>query len=116
MKSIFRKHYSNFHDMKTKTYKNWTLDHGYVESAGPFAYPRRALLAGASNALSITLSATKKDLDPTCKDSMQGFRVKFPNFLLSSNFTEFFLRLFFIPLAVFQDQVKNISEFHTIKL
>lgn len=71
-----RKNHSNFHVMGKKT--EWSIDDGYKDSAKLMStYPRRALFAGASNAVSITLSASKKNLDYTCKDSMTGFRVGF---------------------------------------
>ncbi|XP_060523205.1 uncharacterized protein LOC132700102 [Cylas formicarius] len=75
---IFRDNVLHFQDfMKTRFEGNlsWTLDDGYPEDAGLESYPRRALFAGAKNSLTIVLITWKDDIDYTCKESLQGYRV-----------------------------------------
>ncbi|EFA00686.2 Pickpocket protein 28-like Protein [Tribolium castaneum] len=68
-------HYKNFH--KTKVAHDWTLEDGYVSSAGIDAYPRRALRAGVPFSLEIKMSVDVDDLDYTCgKTSVKGFKVQ----------------------------------------
>lgn len=55
---------------------NWSLEAGYSETEEIDTYPRRALLAGARNALTMTLLTPKADIDYTCKNGLQGFKVK----------------------------------------
>ncbi|CAG9859505.1 unnamed protein product [Phyllotreta striolata] len=53
----------------------WTMDGGYSRSSDLHAYPRRALLAGATNALSVTLNMSYFNKDYSCKKARTGFRV-----------------------------------------
>ncbi|XP_023310707.1 pickpocket protein 28-like [Anoplophora glabripennis] len=68
-------HYENYHVMENLTYSNWSMDDGYSEDAGLYPYPHRALLAGAKNSLTINLITAKENIDHTCKESIQGYRV-----------------------------------------
>lgn len=53
---------------------NWNLDDGY-KSTDLDEYPRRAKFPGVKSALQVTMAAYNDELDATCKDSLQGFRV-----------------------------------------
>nr|XP_023021680.1 uncharacterized protein LOC111510056 [Leptinotarsa decemlineata] len=55
-------------------FPHWTVDYGYSENAGINTYPRRALLAGSSNALIVNMEVEKADLDYACT-SFQGYQV-----------------------------------------
>lgn len=57
------------------TSTGWSLETGYKETEEIESYPRRALLAGAKNALKMTLLTLKEDIDYTCKNGLQGFKV-----------------------------------------
>ncbi|CAH1098522.1 unnamed protein product [Psylliodes chrysocephalus] len=54
---------------------NWNIEEGYSKSAGLETYPRRALLAGVNNALTVTLISTFLDEDQTCKGGIHGYKV-----------------------------------------
>ncbi|CAG9812680.1 unnamed protein product, partial [Phaedon cochleariae] len=64
-----------YHIAERLTYKNWTIENGYSENAGLYTYPRRALLAGVKNSLTVNLKTSKSNIDHICKNSFQGFRV-----------------------------------------
>uniref|UniRef100_A0A6P7FZG4 Pickpocket protein 28-like n=1 Tax=Diabrotica virgifera virgifera TaxID=50390 RepID=A0A6P7FZG4_DIAVI len=68
-------HYGDYFKVDRLTRNNWTMAKGYTESAGLYPYPRRALHSGAKNALSVSLIMAKRNLDHSCKQSLQGFRV-----------------------------------------
>lgn len=53
----------------------WSLDKGYSKEEDIDTFPRRALFSGAKNSLSVVLVENKNNIDPTCKLSMQGFKV-----------------------------------------
>ncbi|XP_044258411.1 pickpocket protein 28-like isoform X2 [Tribolium madens] len=66
-------HYKNYH----KTSENsttWSFEKGYLNKSKLDIYPRRALLAGASNGLTVQLATPKNDPDYKCK-AVQGYRV-----------------------------------------
>lgn len=67
-------HYGNFLNVNTSS-NGWTLEEGYKKTETLDTYPRRALLAGAKNALSMILLSPKKDIDYTCKSGLQGYKV-----------------------------------------
>ncbi|CAH1984991.1 unnamed protein product [Acanthoscelides obtectus] len=67
--------HSDFLSMGNTSANEWNLDDGYGPDIGLDAYPRRALLAGADNSLTIFLLSNRSDLDYTCKGALQGFRV-----------------------------------------
>ncbi|XP_066259647.1 pickpocket protein 28-like [Euwallacea similis] len=74
---IFRSnviHYKNFGEHPERENLTWNLDEGYLDEKVN-TYPKRAKFPGVKSALSVTLMAFKDDLDPTCKDSIQGFKV-----------------------------------------
>ncbi|XP_066137625.1 pickpocket protein 28-like [Euwallacea fornicatus] len=74
---IFRSnvmHYKNFGEHPERENLTWNLDEGYLNEKVD-TYPKRAKFPGVKSALSVTLMAFKDDLDPTCKDSIQGFKV-----------------------------------------
>lgn len=56
--------------------ENWSIDHGYDKCAGIETYPRRALLSGSLNALTVNMNVDIDDLDYACT-SFQGFQVMF---------------------------------------
>lgn len=55
----------------------WSLGDGYSSTASLETYPRRALGAGANNALVVVLRAYDYDLDYYCRGPVQGFKVIF---------------------------------------
>nr|XP_015833861.1 PREDICTED: pickpocket protein 28 isoform X1 [Tribolium castaneum] len=66
-------HFKNYH----RTGENnttWSFEKGYLNKSKFDVYPRRALLAGASNGLSLQLTTPKNDIDYECK-AVQGYRV-----------------------------------------
>ncbi|RZC36788.1 pickpocket protein 28 [Asbolus verrucosus] len=67
-------HYQNYHQIPYRS-TNWSLEHGYAKDAGISTYPKRALLAGATNGLRFKILTPKVDLDYACKDSLQGYKV-----------------------------------------
>lgn len=103
-------HFGNFHTMENLTYNNWTMDGGYSEDAGVYPYPHRALLAGAKNSLTINLVAMKSNIDHTCKESIQGFRVSsVKNFHWPHNWRQIFIlnnlpKIYFVGIAAYPDE------------
>lgn len=73
--SFLRYLYSNFSKVDILTGEKWSNEKGYSEDAGLDAYPRRAALAGARNALEVQLLLQRDDLDINCKSGLQGYRV-----------------------------------------
>ncbi|KAJ3617442.1 hypothetical protein MTP99_007159 [Tenebrio molitor] len=74
---IFREnviHYRDYHLVPNSSH-HWTMEYGYTANAGLDAYPRRALLAGATNGFTFNILTSKEDLDYACKNSLQGYRV-----------------------------------------
>ncbi|XP_057659149.1 pickpocket protein 28-like [Diorhabda carinulata] len=67
--------FSDYYKVDELTHYNWSISGGYNESASLYPYPRRALLAGAQNSLTVLLKTNKKNLDYSCKTSVQGYRV-----------------------------------------
>ncbi|KAJ3646109.1 hypothetical protein Zmor_023713 [Zophobas morio] len=53
----------------------WSLQDGYSENAGLYAYPIRAFSAGAKSGLTLNILTPSEDLDYTCKDALQGYKV-----------------------------------------
>lgn len=72
--SVFRIHYRDYHLVPNSSH-HWTMEYGYTANAGLDAYPRRALLAGATNGFTFNILTSKEDLDYACKNSLQGYRV-----------------------------------------
>lgn len=60
--------------------EDWTVGYGYGDLAGVETYPRRALLAGSTNALIVNLNISMADLDYACT-SFQGFQVHVFSFI-----------------------------------
>lgn len=73
-KKSCRIHYRDYHHVRRNSH-DWTMEYGYTEYAGMDAYPRRALLSGATNGLLFNILTSKEDLDYACKNSLQGYRV-----------------------------------------
>ncbi|KAJ8916851.1 hypothetical protein NQ315_005858 [Exocentrus adspersus] len=48
---------------KSRKVEDWTIGYGYGDLAGVDTYPRRALLAGSTNALIVNLNVSMADLD-----------------------------------------------------
>ncbi|XP_063915462.1 pickpocket protein 28-like [Zophobas morio] len=74
---IFRKdviHYKHYHQIPRSAHQ-WNMEDGYTDDSGVDAYPRRALLAGATNGFTFNIITSKQDLDYACKTSLQGYRV-----------------------------------------
>ncbi|KAJ8970151.1 hypothetical protein NQ317_019422 [Molorchus minor] len=66
--------YDNFHNNGLKS--NWTRDNGYSDNAQKDTYPRRALFAGADNALSLAFFHYGPDTDYVCaSNEVQGYRI-----------------------------------------
>ncbi|KAF5291424.1 hypothetical protein FQR65_LT01735 [Abscondita terminalis] len=53
----------------------WSLEEGYDEEAGLYAFPRRTLLSGSSGGLDLTFMTLESDLDYLCGDALQGYDV-----------------------------------------
>lgn len=70
-----RYHFEDYQNVNASS-MGWTLENGYSESEEIDTYPRRALLAGAKNALQLTLLTRKADIDYVCKNGLQGFKVR----------------------------------------
>ncbi|KAG5868931.1 hypothetical protein JTB14_024684 [Gonioctena quinquepunctata] len=68
-------HYNNHH--RNKNVSSWTIDGGYAKGSGRKTYPRRALLAGADNALQVFLMQNVIDKDQLCTRDSQGYTVVF---------------------------------------
>ena len=51
------------------------MQDGYSENAGLYAYPIRAFSAGAKSGLTLNILTPSEDLDYTCKDALQGYKV-----------------------------------------
>ncbi|XP_068913457.1 pickpocket protein 28-like [Tenebrio molitor] len=66
-------HYRKYHKSPVSS-ATWTIEKGYLDEYRFDTYPRRALLAGASNGLTMHLVTTKSDIDYMCK-GVQGYRV-----------------------------------------
>ncbi|XP_057659311.1 pickpocket protein 28-like [Diorhabda carinulata] len=59
----------------TITFTNaWTVDSGYSPKAGIYTYPRRALLPGSTNSLTVNMFINESDVDYACTD-FQGFQI-----------------------------------------
>ncbi|XP_044262774.1 pickpocket protein 28-like [Tribolium madens] len=75
---IYRDKVLQYKDYQRSLYKmsEWSVEHGYTQNAQFLAYPRRALLAGASNGLTLNILTPKDYLDYACrKNSLQGYKV-----------------------------------------
>ncbi|RZB38942.1 ASC domain containing protein [Asbolus verrucosus] len=66
-------HYKNYHKTEESSL-TWSIDRGYTEQDKFNIYPRRALLAGAANGLTMHLATLKEDIDHKCKE-VQGYKV-----------------------------------------
>lgn len=75
---IFSVHYANYLNINTSSH-GWSLEEGYDKAQTLDTYPRRALLAGAKNALSMILLSPKKDIDYACTSGLQGYKVNIFN-------------------------------------
>ncbi|CAG9767075.1 unnamed protein product [Ceutorhynchus assimilis] len=67
-------HHSNFLINPYRQKLTWNLDKGYLDYKTN-SYPKRAKFPGVNNALEVTMVTHKNDMDPLCKNSLQGFRV-----------------------------------------
>lgn len=72
--TIFSVNYANYLNINTSSH-GWSLEEGYDKAETLDTYPRRALLAGAKNALSMILLSPKKDIDYACTSGLQGYKV-----------------------------------------
>ncbi|KAL1488868.1 hypothetical protein ABEB36_014663 [Hypothenemus hampei] len=69
-------HYQNYGISPDRRNLTWTMDKGYDSDVDLIdTYPKRAQYPGVKNALDVTLAAYREDMDPFCKDSIQGFKV-----------------------------------------
>ncbi|XP_063915458.1 pickpocket protein 28-like [Zophobas morio] len=68
-------HYNNYHSL-TKYRAEWSLEHGYKNSAGKNTYPRRALHAGALFDFELKIQTLDNELDFTCGSSIQGYKIQ----------------------------------------
>ncbi|XP_050514398.1 pickpocket protein 28-like [Diabrotica virgifera virgifera] len=67
----------NLDSHQTSQYSDnqWSIEKGYAEDAGLEAYPRRALLSGISNALTVRFVTMFNVVDKSGKSGFQGFKV-----------------------------------------
>ncbi|KAL1488870.1 hypothetical protein ABEB36_014665 [Hypothenemus hampei] len=69
-------HYQNYGISLDRGNITWSMDKGYDSDVSLIdTYPKRAQYPGVKNALDVTLAAYREDMDPFCKDSIQGFKV-----------------------------------------
>ncbi|XP_063916628.1 pickpocket protein 28-like [Zophobas morio] len=75
---VFREHvfnYAEYYYVPNKSEDYFDLETGYKDNAGINTYPRRALMSGADNSLTVFFKYNLGDADFTCNGLFQGFRV-----------------------------------------
>lgn len=71
---VRRVQYGNFGKNPERTNLSWNLDSGY-STQDLNTYPKRVKFPGVDYGLTVTMAAYNEDMDPTCTDSLQGFKV-----------------------------------------
>lgn len=54
---------------------NWSLEEGYARNATIHVIPYRGMGDGTTNGLKVNLRLAKADLDKSCRENIQGFKV-----------------------------------------
>ncbi|XP_072382227.1 pickpocket protein 28-like [Diabrotica undecimpunctata] len=76
-KDIFKDnvvHYDDYHKIDFNS--TWSVEDGYPKNSGQDVYPRRALLAGADNALQLFITQNINDTDYLCLSEAEGYSVQ----------------------------------------
>ncbi|XP_044253187.1 pickpocket protein 28-like [Tribolium madens] len=79
---LFKKHvfhYSDYYHVPNNSHNVYDTEKGYDTNSGVDTHPKRALMSGADNSLTVFFNYDTADTDFICNSFLQGFRVLIHN-------------------------------------